>query len=175
LSQCGEHYDPDGHWSATGKVHEVLLAKLLAHAYFTKVGPRSTGKEEFNLGWLNSLLVGLEEIAAVDVQATLVELTSTSITRAIRNGPLDVSEVYICGGGSHNHHLMQRLAQQLAPATVQSTVVIGMDPDWVEAATFAWLASRTLEGLVGNSPAVTGATGARVLGGIYPGGVRKYK
>jgi anhydro-N-acetylmuramic acid kinase len=66
---------------------------------------------------------------------------------------------------------MRRLAKQVAPATVESTSVIGMDPDWVEAAAFAWLASRTIEGLAGNSPAVTGAAGARVLGGIYPGGV----
>jgi anhydro-N-acetylmuramic acid kinase len=79
--------------------------------------------------------------------------------------------VYVCGGGSHNSHLMQRLAEQLTPATVLSTAAIGMDPDWVEAAMFAWLASRTLEGLTGNSPAVTGAAGARVLGGIYLSGI----
>ena len=65
-------------WSATGQVHQALLEKLLAHAYFNKVGPRSTGKEEFNLAWLDSHLVGLDKIAAVDVQATLVELTSTT-------------------------------------------------------------------------------------------------
>jgi len=170
----GESYDHNGQWSASGQVNQVLLEKLLAHAYFNKVGPRSTGKEEFNLAWLDSHLVGLDKIAAVDVQATLVELTSTTITRAIRNIPLDVSEIYTCGGGTHNHHLMRRLAEQLAPATVASTSVIGMDPDWVEAATFAWLASRTLEGLAGNSPNVTGAAGARVLGGIYPAGLKTY-
>jgi anhydro-N-acetylmuramic acid kinase len=173
LSHSGEPYDRDGQWSTTGQVHQVLLERLLAHSYFNKVGPRSTGKEEFNLAWLNSHLVGLDEIAAEDVQATLVELTSTSITRAIRHSPLNLSEIYICGGGCHNSHLMQCLAKQLAPATVQNTSVIGMDPDWVEAATFAWLASRTIDGLAGNSPAVTGATGERVLGGIYPGGVKK--
>jgi anhydro-N-acetylmuramic acid kinase len=170
----GESYDRNGQWSAAGQVNQVLLEKLLAHAYFNKVGPRSTGKEEFNLLWLDSHLVGLDKIAAVDVQATLVELTSTTITRAIRNIPLDVSEIYVCGGGTHNNHLMRRLAEQLAPATVASTSVIGMDPDWVEAATFAWLASRTLEGLAGNSPNVTGAAGARVLGGIYPAGLKTY-
>lgn len=175
LNHRGDHYDHDGQWSATGQVNQVLLAKLLAHAFFKKVGPRSTGKEEFNLAWLESQLAGFDNIAAVEVQATLVELTSTSIASAIKNSPIDVTEIFICGGGSHNSHLMQRLAAQLAPATVESTAAIGMDPDWVEAATFAWLASRTLEGLVGNSPAVTGAAGARVLGGIFPGGVWKYK
>jgi anhydro-N-acetylmuramic acid kinase len=170
LNHRGDHYDHDGQWSATGQVNQALLGKLLAHAFFKKMGPRSTGKEEFNLAWLESHLGGLDNITAVDVQATLVELTSTSIARAIRNSPFDVSEIYICGGGCHNSHLMQRLAAQLAPATVESTAAIGMDPDWVEAATFAWLASRTLEGLAGNSPAVTGAAGTRVLGGIFQGG-----
>lgn len=166
----GKHYDHNGQWSATGQVNEVLLEKLLAHAYFNKVGPRSTGKEEFNLAWLDSQLTGLDKISAVDVQATLVEFTGTSITRAIKNSPIKSAEVYVCGGGSHNSHLMQRLTALLAPMTVQSTSTIGVDPDWVEAATFAWLASRTLDGLTGNSPAVTGAAGARVLGGIYPSG-----
>jgi len=172
LRHCGKSYDDNGHWSATGQVHQALLEQLLAHPYFHKIGPRSTGKEEFNLAWLDSHLVEFDKITSVDVQATLVELTCTSISRAIWNNPLNISEIYICGGGAHNLHLMQRLAEQLAPATVASTSVIGMDPDWVEAATFAWLASRTLEGLAGNSPAVTGAAGARVLGGIYPGGAR---
>lgn len=171
----GKSYDRNGQWAAAGQVNQVLLEKFLAHTYFNKVGPRSTGKEAFNLAWLDSHLIGLDKIAAADVQATLVEFTSTTITRAIKASPLDVSEIYICGGGSHNCHLMLRLAEQLAPATVESTSVIGMDPDWVEAATFAWLASRTLEGLAGNSPAVTGAAGSRVLGGIYPGGVKKSK
>lgn len=170
-SHYGKSYDRDGKWSASGRVNQALLEKLLSHRFFNKVGPRSTGKEEFNLAWLASHLAMQDKIAPVDVQATLVELTSTSITRAISESPLKVSEIYICGGGSHNSHLMQRLAEQLAPATVKSTSVIGMDPDWVEAATFAWLASRTLEGLAGNSPVVTGAAAARVLGGIYPGGV----
>ena len=164
----GESYDDDGQWSATGQVNQVLLGNLLTHDYFNRTGPRSTGREEFNLPWLEGQLAALDAITPVDVQATLVELTSTTIAGAIKSYPLDIPEIYICGGGSHNSHLMQRLADQLAPATLQSTSAIGMDPDWVEAATFAWLASRTLESLAGNCPAVTGAKGSRVLGGIYP-------
>lgn len=165
----GQSYDHDGQWSAAGQTHDALLQKLLAHSYFSKTGARSTGKEAFNLPWLDSQLAGLEPIAATDVQTTLMELTCISITNAIRRCPLQVAEVYICGGGSHNAYLMQRLAQHLAPATLANTSVLGMDPDWVEAVTFAWLASRTLEGLSGNSPMVTGASGARILGGLYPG------
>jgi anhydro-N-acetylmuramic acid kinase len=173
LQHRGDDHDAGGQWSNTGQVNRALLAKLLAHTYFNKAGPRSTGKEEFNRAWLEGQLVGLDAIAPVDVQATLVELTVTSIARAISNCPFQVAEIYVCGGGSHNTHLMRRLAAQLAPATVASTAAVGMDPDWVEAATFAWLASRTLDGLAGNAPVVTGAAGTRILGGIYPGEVWK--
>ena len=163
----GENCDLAGRWSSTGQVHEPLLARLLSHPYFDRSGPRSTGKEAFNLTWLVAQFDAVEAISPQDVQATLVEFTSTSIAEAIRRYPLDVQEIYICGGGVHNLHLMQRLASQLAPVAVNSTSMIGMDPDWVEAATFAWLASRTLNGMTGNSPAVTGARGPRILGGIY--------
>lgn len=167
----GQPFDRDGEWSATGRIHPALLQRLLAHPYFQKTGPRSTGKEDFNLAWLEGRLTDFSEVAAEDIQATLVELTCTSITRAIQSSPPVATEIYICGGGSHNAHLMARLSAQLAPATVTSTAAIGIDPDWVEAATFAWLASRTLEGLSGNSPRVTGAAGPRILGGIYQGGI----
>jgi anhydro-N-acetylmuramic acid kinase len=167
--ETGDSFDRDGEWSAGGQVNEVLLGALLSHSFFQQVGPRSTGKEAFNLAWLDSCLEERNDIAAQDVQATLVEFTSVSIATAIKNCPTEISEVYVCGGGGHNGHLMQRLAMHLAPATLASSAAIGMDPDWVEAAAFAWLASRTLKGLAGNFPAVTGASGLRVLGGIYLG------
>lgn len=167
----GESFDRDGKWSAGGKVNPALLEQLLEHPYFQQDGPRSTGKEAFNLFWLDTVLTDFTDISAQDVQATLADLTTTSIAGAIKNCPSDVSEVYVCGGGSHNSHLMTRLSAQLAPATVASTAALGMDPDWVEAATFAWLAHRTLGELAGNSQIVTGAAGARVLGGVYWGGV----
>ncbi len=169
LRHRAEPFDRDGAWSARGQVHPALLQRLLEHPYFRQTGPRSTGKEIFNLAWLDNVLGGFTDIAARDVQRTLAELTVTSIANAINACPITVSEVYICGGGSHNKHLMERLSVLLAPATVASTAQLGMDPDWVEAATFAWLASRTLDGLAGNAQVVTGAAGARVLGGIYRG------
>ena len=142
----------------------------MKHPYFQQQGPRSTGKEAFNLEWLDGHLEGFPNISPEDVQATLLCLTADSIALAIKNTALDIPEVYVCGGGSHNIRLMEQLAAQLAPAKLASTAVVGIDPDWVEAATFAWLASRTLNGLTGNSEVVTGAVGARVLGGVYWGG-----
>jgi anhydro-N-acetylmuramic acid kinase len=166
----GEAFDRDGAWSASGQVNESLLERLIAHPYFQQQGPRSTGKEAFNLGWLEGHLEKLPHISPEDVQATLLCLTADSIAMAIKRTALDIPEVYVCGGGSHNIQLMEHLAAQLAPASLASTEVIGIHPDWVEAATFAWLASRTLNRLKGNSEVVTGAAGARVLGGIYLGG-----
>jgi anhydro-N-acetylmuramic acid kinase len=163
-------YDHDGAWSAGGQANPALLEQLSRHPYFQQEGPRSTGKEAFHLSWLDSNLEEFTGITAQDVQATLVELTSYTIARAVKRCPFEVAEVYVCGGGSHNAHLMQRLTLHMAPATVASTAALGMDPDWVEAATFAWLASQTLNGLAGNSQRVTGAAGGRVLGGVYCGG-----
>ena len=87
-----------------------------------------------------------------NVQATLAQLTRSSIALAIATSGLPVEEVYVCGGGAHNSDLMQRLQSPLAPARLDSTAALGIDPDWVEAMTFAWLAQRTLAGLAGNAP-----------------------
>ncbi|MEZ5574058.1 MAG: anhydro-N-acetylmuramic acid kinase [Halioglobus sp.] len=165
----GEQFDRDGAWSATGRVHRPLLESLLTDSYFHREGPRSTGKEGFNLAWLASHLSAFNGLPTRDVQATLLQLTCSTITDAIARYPLTVSEIYVCGGGSHNTHLMNTLRAMVSPATLTTTTALGIEPDWVEAATFAWLASRTLKGLAGNCPAVTGAIGGRILGGIYPG------
>jgi anhydro-N-acetylmuramic acid kinase len=169
MRHLGESFDRDGQWSAEGEVIADILQRLLQHPYFQKSGPRSTGVELFNLDWLDNYLGQSKNLSPRDVQATLAELTAITIANAVRDSAAEVSEVYVCGGGAHNTDLMRRLHHKLAPAKLDNTSVIGMDPDWVEAATFAWLASQTLGGLAGNAPVVTGAAGERVLGGIYPG------
>ena len=160
-------FDRDGKWSAAGNVIEFLLSDLRQHPYFTLSGPRSSGKEDFNLSWLDDRLQTHSGLNPTDVQATLAELTAITIAEAIKGSGVTVTEVYICGGGARNPDLMRRLERQLAPATLASTAAIGLAPDWVEAVTFAWLAHQTLEGLAGNAPAVTGASGPRVLGAIH--------
>jgi anhydro-N-acetylmuramic acid kinase len=169
MRHLGQSFDRDGQWSAEGEVIGGSLQRLLQHPYFQRSGPRSTGVEMFNLGWLDDCLTQSENLSPRDVQATLAELTAITIANAVRDSAVEVSEIYVCGGGAHNTDLMRRLYHKLAPAKLDNTSVIGMDPDWVEAATFAWLADQTLGGLAGNAPVVTGAAGPRVLGGIYPG------
>lgn len=167
----GTSFDRDGQWAAEGTVDTALLQGLLDHEYLSQQGPRSTGKEMFNLAWLDDCLATLPQPPdAQRVQATLAEFTAESIARGIRQAaPGRVDAVYVCGGGARNTDLMRRLYQKLAPATLDTTAALGMDPEWVEAAAFAWLAWRSMAGLSGNIPAVTGASEEVILGGIYPG------
>ncbi len=161
-------HDQDGKWAAQGTIHSNLLTQLLSDNYFALPHPKSTGREYFNLAWLQNNLSKINGlIAPQDVQATLSELTAHSILIAIRKLMSD-GDIFICGGGVHNHFLLQRLQTLAAPAfTVASTTKKGIDPDWIEAMAFAWLAKQTLEGHPGNLPSVTGATRAAILGGIY--------
>lgn len=162
----GSQYDRNGAWAASGRINAPLLADLLRDPYFAQAPPKSTGREHFNPPWLNQRLPA-RPLPAEDVQATLAELTVSAITQAIQ-GLGEVNEVYLCGGGANNRHLMQRLQQRLSPVPVAETTSLGLHPDWVEAVAFAWLAHQTLEGLAGNLPSVTGARHAVILGGIYP-------
>ena len=162
-------YDEGGAWAAGGIVSEELLQVMLAEKYFALPPPKSTGFETFNAGWLTSKISTLREAAptAVDIQATLAELSARTIATAILENAPAIDEVFICGGGVHNTNLVQRLTTCLAGSQVQSTAACGLHPDWVEAAAFAWLAKRRLEGKTGNLPEVTGASRPEVLGALY--------
>ena len=159
-------FDQDGAWASTGTVIEPLLRALMSDPYFSQPSPKSTGPEYFHLGWLNAHLSGEESPA--DVQRTLAELTVESLARVLESQNLDV--VRLCGGGARNLLLLSRLTARLKALDVTTTDAVGVDAEWVEAWAFAWLAKQTLAGLPGNVPAVTGASGARILGGIYPAG-----
>jgi anhydro-N-acetylmuramic acid kinase len=162
-----ESYDRDGAWAASGRVQNELLSRLMADAYFAKPPPKSTGREHFNLAWLEQQLA--DKLAPADIQATLTELTAASIARGMSLLPDKIGEVYVCGGGSHNRHLLARLGALLPGIPVATTETLGLDPDWVESVAFAWLAHQTLAGHAGNLPSVTGARHPVLLGGIYLG------
>lgn len=163
-------YDRDGQWAATGAVIPQLLQTMLALPYFSETPPKSTGREQFNHHWIEQQVAALEtQPLPEDVQATLLELTARSIADAINNHQLNNVQVFICGGGSYNQQLKARLATLLAPNYLGTTTDLNLNPDWVEAAAFAWLAYRTLNHQSGNEPGVTGAAGYRPLGAIYWG------
>lgn len=158
--------DENGRWAATGKVDKRLLTRLLNDPYFAQQPPKSTGPEHFSLDWLRSKLDRDSEPA--DVQATLVELTAISVANAINKwGKQEVERLFVCGGGTHNQYLMERLQQRCRPAESQTTQILGIDPDYVEAMAFAWLAWANLHQVPGNLPTVTGARRPVILGGLY--------
>ena len=167
-------YDAGGAWAQSGQVVEPLLNQLLEHPFFHKSYPKSTGREDFNLAWLQDELQKFDQASAhiryssADVQATLTELTAMSASMQINMfiNAHENSSVYVCGGGALNDYLMTRLQAHLPHCTVETTASLGLNPAWVEAVAFAWLARQTLIGETGNLPAVTGASKGVVLGQV---------
>lgn len=166
LRHTGAAFDADGAFAAQGRVDPELLARLLDEPWFMLPPPKSTGREHFHLAWVERRLDGDETPA--DVQATLLELTAMTIADALRAHQPGTQRVLACGGGVHNPRLLDRIGAQLPGVAVESTARHGVDPDFVEAMGFAWLARQTLSGRPGNLPSVTGAIGPRVLGAIHP-------
>jgi anhydro-N-acetylmuramic acid kinase len=172
-------FDKGGAWASSGKICENLLQSFLQDPYFALSAPKSTGREYFNLPWLERHLETIGQstpatLAIEDVQATLVELTAQSIADCLRKESNEIAAVAVCGGGRLNEYLMQRLAincelSDTSKINIQPTEFWGVDGDSLEAAAFAWLAYQRMNNLPGNMPTVTGAKGKRILGAIFPG------
>ncbi|HEX4985583.1 MAG TPA: anhydro-N-acetylmuramic acid kinase [Burkholderiales bacterium] len=162
----GKSFDANGKWAAGGTCNPPLLRSLLSDPYFSRRPPKSTGRELFGIAWLEKRLSAAT--APRDVQATLLELTARTIGSAVTSFCKGATEVYVCGGGASNPALMSRIAAALPRCAVDSTMALGIHPDWVEACAFAWLGRQALLLRAGNLPEATGARGPRVLGAIYP-------
>lgn len=168
----GLPYDNGGAWACAGAVNEPLLAALRSDGFFQKAPPKSTGRDLFDMTWLEHKLAGFSKVLPVNVQATLLALTATTLADAIATQAPEALAVYVCGGGVYNSALMREIEQALKlsghSALVTSTAALGVSPTHVEAMAFAWLAASFKQGLRGNLPAVTGAQGPRILGACYP-------
>ena len=162
----GKRFDACGEYARSGKIKPALLDVLLADPYFSKAPPKSTGLEYFNLKWLAQSLKQCNEqhIHSEDMQATLTELTAISIANTLNDHPAE--HCWICGGGSKNTFLMERL-QAHCQTAILSTDAMGIPVDWIEACAFAWFAYQTLHRRPSNIPSVTGASAESVLGAIY--------
>jgi anhydro-N-acetylmuramic acid kinase len=159
----GEAMDRDGGFAASGRVRAELLERLLADEFFAQPAPKSTGPEYFSPAWLEGRAAGFPP---ADVQATLVALTAQSIADAVRT-TLGAADVFACGGGARNPVLMQALRERCDGCRVETTAALGVDPGWVEAMAFAWLARQRVRGESGNCVAVTGARRSAILGGLW--------
>lgn len=163
----GRAHDNGGAWAASALPDPALLSALLAEPYFAKSPPKSTGTQYFSAQWLRNVMAGFDRLDPAVVQATLAELTVQSVAQAVARYATGTARVLVCGGGVHNDHVMRRLADTTS-LPVSSTGEYGIPPQAMETMAFAWLATRTLAGLSGNLPGVTGASGSRILGAIHP-------
>ncbi len=162
----GVEFDSNGDWARGGRVIAGLLQDMIStEDYFSARAPKSTGTEHFSPAWLARFLDG--EPDARDFQATLVELTVATIANSIGGLPTPPASCFVCGGGARNAYMLKRLQRLLPNCKVQTTDSLGMNPDFVEAAAFAWLARERIELRNGNIPEVTHARRATLLGGIY--------
>lgn len=164
----GVQYDSNGDWARSGTVNQTLLDSFLQQPYFRISGPKSTGRELFNLSWLEQQLIAYPACPAEDVQATLAELTAICISQSVPEQGKALHQLAVCGGGARNSHLLERLAHLLPGLKVVTTDQLGVPADWMEAMAFAWLAHCCLKGVASNRPEVTGARGLRILGAVYP-------
>ena len=160
-------YDQDGAWARTGHRQDALLARLLAHPYFARKAPKSTGRDDFHLAWLDQQLSG-SQYPPEDVQATLLEFTARTIADGIKRLGDGEKEVFLCGGGAKNYLLAIRLKQLLPQDRLALTDELSIATQSVEPLAFAWLARQTMLGLPGNLPDVTAARHPAILGAIYP-------
>ncbi len=164
----GQPFDAHGAWAAGGQVLPGLLRLLLDEPYLAAPAPKSTGRDHFDLAWLQHRLQGFSEARPRDVQATLAQMVAHSIANDLQRHLARPGELLVCGGGVANRDLLRRLGEALGAWRIVDTGQRGLPPQQVEAAAFAWLAARAVDGQPGNLAAVTGARGPRVLGAIYP-------
>ena len=162
----GKRFDDEGVWAAQGQVLPRVLGQYLNDNYFQAAPPKSTGRDHFNLQWLEQKLTGSEN--AADVQATLLALTANSISDHVKRYAPGCTSVLICGGGAYNATLISQITQQLPQAKVARTDSLGVPAQQVEALAFAWFAKLAVEGRALDLRATTGAKRVAVLGAIYP-------
>jgi anhydro-N-acetylmuramic acid kinase len=160
-------FDKNGAWAASGKVNNNLLGDVSASFFCQKTSQKYRSRRlSFRLAY-EIFDYGYANVLAEDVQATLLALTAQSVADAVIQTDFKTGELWLCGGGAYNQALWQLLAKKLPHFSLHSTEEMGIAPSWIEASAFAWLAKQTLQGLSGNLPAVTGAAGKRILGGIF--------
>ena len=170
--QQGHAFDENGTWASQGEANQALLSRMLADAFFSKAPPKSTGRDDFHIEWLQKQ-IGQDNMNAEDVQATLLQLTVDSALQALETYAPLTQTLIICGGGARNIALLN-LFKTRTPNVFKNSLEIvtsdalGVDPQLVEGLAFAWLAWAHKEKRPANLPAVTGARGPRILGACYP-------
>jgi anhydro-N-acetylmuramic acid kinase len=161
-------YDDAGQWAKSGQIIDELLSEMAdKESFFKQTAPKSTGTDHFNSTWLSDF--NISNYSPNDIQATLVELTALSIADSISGLKKTSIACFVCGGGARNLHLIERIQKRLPTSLIQTTKQLGIDPDYVEAIAFAWLAKQRIDNKPGNIPSSTHANRLGILGGLYSG------
>jgi len=165
ISKCkNTSYDRDGEFAKSGKLNKELLDAMLQDSYFKQLPPKSTGREYFNDRWLANYLPLFQTIKDEDIQRTLLELTAKTIANDIKKTKTDL--LIVCGGGVKNSFLMERL-KELCKIEVEPSDKYGVNSEFMESMTFAWLAYKRVHRQKVELSCVTGSTKDSILGGIY--------
>ncbi|AFY64577.1 protein of unknown function UPF0075 [Geitlerinema sp. PCC 7407] len=173
FSQGAQRYDQGGAWAAQGQPCEPLVQRWLQQPFFQEEPPKSTGRELFGPAYLAQCLedAAAYQLTPADTLATLTELTAASVAQEYQRLAVSPEEILLCGGGSRNCYLRDRLQARLPSARVLTTDDAGLSADFKEAIAFAVLAYWRHHHLPGNLPSVTGAQQSVPLGEIhYVGG-----
>ena len=163
-------FDKNGDWAASATPDNAFVKQLMLDNFLSVKPPKSTGREYYNMRWLEKQLSNFKQLGAEQVQSSLCQFTCDSIVYALQHNLPDINTLIACGGGVHNSHLMKLLSRKLKEMgiKIETSEAFGISPDWVEAVAFAWLAKQTINNLPGNIPGVTGANRDVILGAIYP-------
>jgi anhydro-N-acetylmuramic acid kinase len=160
-------FDDKGQWARRGAIRQRLLDRILRLPFFRQSPPKSAGREQFGLEFVTRYFLRERSSRPEDLLRTATELTVEAIATALRSvarHKIRISRMIVSGGGIHNEFLLERLGDMLPEITITPSDRYGVPPDAKEAIAFALLADRTLRGLAGNLPSVTGARRTVVLG-----------
>ena len=164
-----ESYDAGGRVAARGRVNGGTLAESLDHAFFLRPPPKSAGHEQFGRAFVERYFLVRKRRRFEDLLRTSLELTARTINDALARfvfPGVKIDRLIVSGGGAHNRTLVKRLADLLPRLKIELSDRYGLPADAKEAIAFAILADRTVHGLPGNLPSVTGARRGVVLGKI---------
>ena len=168
----GKLFDENGAWASQGSASQELLKQMLLDPFFQKSPPKSTGRDYFHLPWLIQH-IKQKPLSPEDIQATLLHLTAQSVLIALFQSAPFTQKLIVCGGGAKNSALMELLKNISnlyfkKGLSLETSVLYGLDPQLVESLAFAWLAWAHKTKRPANLPAVTGASGLKILGACYP-------
>ncbi len=171
----GKPYDREGRTAARGHVNQPLLKLLLSNPYYRKSPPKSAGREEYGIAFVDRMLTEAQQhkLSPEDTLATAAALTAASIRIAyerfvaprMADAPVDY---ILSGGGARNCTLIAMIERELARfgCIVQTSDDFGLPSQAKEAVAFALLAYQTWHHLPGNVPSATGASKPVILGQV---------